>query len=474
MIRLLETLSAAHKLELVSFCAQGLLGVKAIGPLLSYGTQYNFVQCWEQRNSGGKLLSFLSSSYGDLVVYSSADLPEEALEELREFISVISWNTLTAVPELTGEAPTGCQMKLERGRDCTAVPTADPVTVVENDQFRAFYDLLAVNNPGYFPADYPDWLVDFSHRVRHKTAYSILLEHNGHPVSTAAALSVTEPAVFLGAISTNPDCRGRHYAHTCVKYLSDRYADRTVYLMCMPEKQAFYEKAGMKKVGEFSVNRRDEFADIHIDTERQERTGFPEVVFCQSKTSEQCAEIFSGIYQANGLVLGTRASQEQYDAVKQVLPEALFHERARCITAGFPKTQVGDIAICSAGTTDVPVAEEAAITAEMCGSHVSRYYDVGVSGLHRLLDRIDDIRKANVVIAVAGMEGALASVVGGLIDAPLIALPTSIGYGANFGGLSALLAMLNSCAAGTTVVNIDNGFGAGYAASKINLLGERK
>lgn len=474
MIRLLEKFDTDQREELVSFCARGLLGVKAIGPLLSYGTEYRFVQSWEQRDEDGHLLSFLSSFYGDLVVYSKDSLPDSALEELKEFLNVISWNTLTAVPELTGQPRTGCLMKYEKGADCTAIPTTAPVAIVQNQDFKALYDLLAVNNPGYFPADYPDWLVDFSHRVRHGTASSILLKQGDKYVSTAAALVITEPAVFLGAISTNPDCRGKHFAHTCIQYYAETYADRTVYLMCMPEKQAFYEKAGMKKTGEFSVVEHKEFEDIRIDTDRKARTGFPEVVFCQSKTPEQCAEIFQKIYSANGLVLGTRANEEQYAAVQKAQPEAVYHERARCITIGGPEKKTGEIAICCAGTTDVPVAEEAAVTAEMCGSHVSRYYDVGVSGLHRLLDQIDDIRKADVVVAVAGMEGALASVVGGLIDAPLIAVPTSIGYGANFHGLSALLAMLNSCAAGTTVVNIDNGFGAGYAASKINRLGEKK
>lgn len=474
MIRLLEKFDTDQREELVSFCARGLLGVKAIGPLLSYGTEYRFVQSWEQRDEDGHLLSFLSSFYGDLVVYSKDSLPDSALEELKEFLKVISWNTLTAVPELTGQPRTGCLMKYEKGADCTAIPTTEPVEIVQNQDFKALYDLLAVNNPGYFPADYPDWLVDFSHRVRHGTASSILLKQGDKYVSTAAALVITEPAVFLGAISTNPDCRGKHFAHTCIRYYAETYADRTVYLMCMPEKQAFYEKAGMKKTGEFSVVEHKEFEDIRIDTDRKARTGFPEVVFCQSKTPEQCAEIFQKIYSANGLVLGTRANEEQYKAVKEAVPGAVYHKRAHCITIGGPEKRTGDIAICCAGTTDVPVAEEAAVTAEMCGSNVSRYYDVGVSGLHRLLDRIDEIRKANVVVAVAGMEGALPSVVGGLIDAPLIAVPTSIGYGASFHGLSALLAMLNSCAAGTTVVNIDNGFGAGYAASKINRLGEKK
>lgn len=210
----------------------------------------------------------------------------------------------------------------------------------------------------------------------------------------------------------------------------------------------------------------DDFACL--DNHRKLRTGFPEVVFCQSKQVSQVVTIFERLYAANGLVLGTRASAEQYEAVKAAIPEAEYHEAARCITVGKPNTVGGRIAVCTAGTTDIPVAEEAAITAYMCGAQVDRYYDIGVAGIHRLLSKVTEIRKANAVVAVAGMEGALASVIGGLVDVPVVAVPTSIGYGANFGGVSALLAMLNSCAAGTSVVNIDNGFGAGYMAAQIN------
>lgn len=207
-----------------------------------------------------------------------------------------------------------------------------------------------------------------------------------------------------------------------------------------------------------------------LDNHRKIRTGFPEVVFCQSKPVDRCTEIFRHLYSANGLVLGTRASREQYEAIKAVIPSAEYHTDARCITVGKPEKVVGKVAICTAGTTDIPVAEEAAVTAYMCGADVDRFYDVGVAGIHRLLNKVERIRSANAVVAVAGMEGALASVIGGLVDVPVIAVPTSIGYGANFGGVSALLAMINSCAAGTSVVNIDNGFGAGYSAAQINSL----
>ncbi|MBR5015379.1 MAG: nickel pincer cofactor biosynthesis protein LarB [Clostridia bacterium] len=209
-----------------------------------------------------------------------------------------------------------------------------------------------------------------------------------------------------------------------------------------------------------------------LDLDRKRRTGFPEVVFCQGKKLDHCVEIFKKLYENNGLVLGTRASEEQYEAVKAALPDAVWHEHARCITVGEPEKLVGKVAICSAGTTDIPVADEAAVTAWMCGANVEKFYDVGVAGLHRLLDRIDEIRQANAIVAVAGMEGALCTVIGGLVTVPVIAVPTSVGYGANFEGLSALLAMINSCAAGTSIVNIDNGFGAGYSAAQINAMVE--
>ncbi|MBQ3801457.1 MAG: nickel pincer cofactor biosynthesis protein LarB [Treponema sp.] len=212
------------------------------------------------------------------------------------------------------------------------------------------------------------------------------------------------------------------------------------------------------------------FADL--DTGRRERTGFPEVVFCQGKEDAFLRDIFVRLYGANGEVMGTRASPAQYEAVRSVLPGAGYDALSRLITArkqAAPEL-LGNIAVCTAGTADIAVAEEAAQTAEFFGGRVSRIYDVGVSGIHRLLSRTEEIRRANVVVAVAGMEGALASVIGGLVSVPVIAVPTSVGYGANLGGLSALLTMINSCANGVSVVNIDNGYGAGYIATQINRL----
>lgn len=218
----------------------------------------------------------------------------------------------------------------------------------------------------------------------------------------------------------------------------------------------------------------------NIDNHRAIRTGYPEVIFCQGKTSQQIAMIMKALAEKGGTIMGTRATEEDYMAVKEMIPEAVYYETARII-AVISKDDVKDtdsedmksadrrsVAVVTAGTADIPVAEEAAVTAELMGNNVFRIYDVGVAGIHRLFNRLDDIRAADVVVAVAGMEGALASVVGGLVDVPVIAVPTSIGYGANLGGLSALLSMLNSCANGVGVVNIDNGFGAAYLASVIN------
>lgn len=253
----------------------------------------------------------------------------------------------------------------------------------------------------------------------------------------------------------------------------------------------------------------------NIDNHRALRTGFAEVVFCQGKTPGQVRDIMLELVQNGGNIMGTRATAADYEAVKAVLPQARYYEAARIIAVleadavyengtdvacgvgsrtgsgeehrgaenrhcepadaveeDFHR-ELGDagkpsVAVVTAGTADIPVAEEAAVTAEILGNRVMRIYDVGVAGIHRLFDKLDQIRSADVVIVAAGMEGALASVVGGLVDVPVIAVPTSIGYGANLGGLSALLSMLNSCANGVGVVNIDNGFGAAYLAAVIN------
>lgn len=219
---------------------------------------------------------------------------------------------------------------------------------------------------------------------------------------------------------------------------------------------------------------KDSFCDLgftKLDTGRKERTGFGEVVFCQGKRNEFLKDIFSRLFEANGEVLGTRATQEQFELVKEILPQATYDSVSGIIKVqGEKKKLIGNIAVCTAGTADIPVAEESAQTAEFFGSYVERIFDVGVSGIHRLLSQTEKLEKANVVVAIAGMEGALASVIGGLVSVPVIAVPTSVGYGANLGGISALLTMINSCANGISVVNIDNGYGAGYIATQINRL----
>jgi NCAIR mutase (PurE)-related protein len=207
-----------------------------------------------------------------------------------------------------------------------------------------------------------------------------------------------------------------------------------------------------------------------IDHHREMRTGYPEIIYCAGKSKEQVSEIFRVMSEKENNVIGTRANDEMYEAVRSILSEAVYYPIARIISLQKVKPVVHEskIAIITAGTSDMPVAEEAAITAELLGNKVLRIYDAGVAGIHRLVDKLPEIRNCRVVVVIAGMEGALASVVGGLVDKPVIAVPTSIGYGANFGGVSALLAMLTSCSTGITVVNIDNGFGAGFAASMIN------
>ncbi len=208
-----------------------------------------------------------------------------------------------------------------------------------------------------------------------------------------------------------------------------------------------------------------------VDHQRQLRQGFPEVILCQGKTPKQVAEIATRIHKRSQPLLATRATPDHFKAVKKEIRQSHYHDFARTITANEPKkplTDRGTILVITAGTSDIPVAEEALITCQMLGNPVEKLYDVGVAGIHRLLSQSDKLLKANVIIVVAGMEGALPSVVGGLVDVPVIAVPTSIGYGASFQGIAALLGMLNSCASGVTVVNIDNGFGAGFAASLMN------
>lgn len=210
-----------------------------------------------------------------------------------------------------------------------------------------------------------------------------------------------------------------------------------------------------------------------VDYHRELRNGFPEVIYSPGKSLDQIRGIVTDMLaRTTGNILASRASEEVYEAIRELTSDAVYYKEARSVVVKREPYRVseGTIAVVSAGTSDIPVAEEAAVTAEVMGNQVKRLYDVGVAGIHRLLDNVDVINHARVIIVVAGMEGALASVVGGLTDKPVVAVPTSIGYGANFGGVSALLGMLTSCAGGIGVVNIDNGFGAACLASKINQL----
>ncbi|WP_066505726.1 nickel pincer cofactor biosynthesis protein LarB [Abyssisolibacter fermentans] len=217
------------------------------------------------------------------------------------------------------------------------------------------------------------------------------------------------------------------------------------------------------------------FEDIgyaKIDHHRQIRNGYPEVIYCEGKTPEQVRGIVERMLKKDTCILATRADKDKYDAIKDLCENIKYYNEARIIVVNQKDIKKSEhkILVVTGGTSDIPVAEEAAITAETFGNTVERLYDVGVAGIHRLLSNVEKLHEARVIIAVAGMEGALASVVGGLVDKPVIAVPTSIGYGASLNGIAALLAMLNSCASGIGVVNIDNGFGAGYLASTINRL----
>lgn len=226
----------------------------------------------------------------------------------------------------------------------------------------------------------------------------------------------------------------------------------------------------VERLKDLSFEEVENFAKL--DHHRALRRGFPEVIFAQGKTPDQVVQIFKRLEERNERVMATRVSTEMYARISAQLPEAQYHPLARLLVHDRSSTpRLPGVLVATGGTADMPVAEEAALTAELMGNEVDRVYDVGVAGLHRLLSQNDRLQKARVIIAVAGMEGALASVITGLVATPVIAVPTSVGYGASFQGLAALLAMLNSCANGMSVVNIDNGFGAGYLASMINHIG---
>lgn len=253
--------------------------------------------------------------------------------------------------------------------------------------------------------------------------------------------------------------------------LTTEEAKRHILDLQAAKKNVYGHEPGENDEGKENTAGYQELGYAKLDIARRQRTGFAEVVYCSGKTGEQLQHIYERIYREEGEVLGTRASKEQYEVLKPHFESLIFDPVSRILKIEkTDKIHLGKVAVCTAGTADIPVAEESAQTAEFFGAYVERIYDVGVSGIHRLLSKLDDIQGANCVVAVAGMEGALASVIGGLVSNPVIAVPTSVGYGASMNGLSALLTMVNSCANGVAVVNIDNGYGAGYMATQINRL----
>ena len=229
-----------------------------------------------------------------------------------------------------------------------------------------------------------------------------------------------------------------------------------------------------KAIGQFRSLPYEDLEFASVDHHRSLRQGFPEVIFCEGKTATQIRAIARALLKHHRPLLATRATRQVAAVIKRLDRRAVYHDEARIVAIRDPKQKLqGHVLVITAGTSDIPVAEEARVTAEVMGSRVETLHDVGVAGIHRLLDRQDRLMQARVVVVVAGMDGALPSVVGGLVPCPVVAVPTSRGYGASFGGLAALLTMLNSCAAGVGVMNIDNGFGAGCLAHRINVLGEQ-
>lgn len=253
MIKFLEQLPEEALCEQLSFCSGTVFGLKALGPVLSYGLGYDFVSAWEQRDSAGDLTAFLSKYYGTVTVCST---PEADREELLSFLKVIGFSALFGPADLLKEAfpdgETGCVMTLSEGRACTAEASTTPgIELCWDDSFRDVFDVLSQSNPGYLTGDFTGFYTDFSHRVRHGTAHAVLLREQGRPVATTAALVKTEEELFLGGVATLPDARGNHYASTCLKALCDRYPEDRVFLCCKPDKQAFYEHLGFAKIDDY-------------------------------------------------------------------------------------------------------------------------------------------------------------------------------------------------------------------------------
>lgn len=257
MIKHIETLTAAEQSEICSFCLTSCIGLKAVAPLISYGTQYDFAKVWVQRgcddadagdSADAPITAFISKFYGDAVLFAA---PTADTEELQMFMRAIGYADLVSSVPLYGAQCSGYIMRLDADKPCIAKVTEDITTIIENDNLKGFYELLCKNYPDNVFSRYDEWLVDLSHRVRHGTTQTAILECGGIPVATAAALVITDEAVLLGAISVNGDCRGKHYAHTLVRHYADRFEDRTVYIMCKPDKVGLYEKAGFENVDKF-------------------------------------------------------------------------------------------------------------------------------------------------------------------------------------------------------------------------------
>ena len=254
MIRYLETIPPEQMEELCSFCASDVYGVRALGPVLSYGTGYDFVSAWEQRDDEGARTAFLSKNYGSVTVCGTGAADRE---ELEVFLRAIGYSALLGpsdlLPGFAAEGEQGPVMELPRGDACVArtVPLSDGISLVADDNFRDFYDVLTESNPGYLTGSYEVFLTDLSHRVRHGTAHTVVLYENGVPAATAAVLSELPTASFLGAIATRPSFRGNRYASTCIRTLCDARPDRRVFLLCRPEKQGFYEHLGFKAVDQY-------------------------------------------------------------------------------------------------------------------------------------------------------------------------------------------------------------------------------
>ena len=252
MIKFLESLSSTEGDALAAFCEGSVFGLKAFGPVLSYGLGYDFVSAWEQRSEGERT-AFLSKYYGTVTVHCT---PDADREELLSFLKMVGFSALFGSAELLKNSylhgTEGCVMALEKGRECTAKgSTETDLELCWDNDYADFYEVLSVSNPGYLTGDYADFLTDFSHRVRHGTAHILLLKSRGRPVATTAALVKTEGELFLGGVATLPEERGKHYASTCLLAFCDRYPEHRVFLCCRPEKQAFYEHLGFAKVNDF-------------------------------------------------------------------------------------------------------------------------------------------------------------------------------------------------------------------------------